>query len=279
MTTVVVKIVQPGIGLGDDDRGALAMLARNVGEPELTMTLFGSEVHKEDSIITQAIQHLVPRNFFEALGTGQVLQVVFFCLLFGFALRNIPTEAASPVLRLLATLRSGLQSMVNALVLVLPLALIAIIATQISEAGSHALMAMGGFLESLFIGAGAIALISLMVLSWQTRTHPLRALGKLRAPLLMALVSRNPVDMVPPAVQAMGKGFGYTGHETGVVLPLTLLLNRAGLICFYLTATHFMAAIYHIDLTFGQEVMLILASLMGSVVGAGGCRPAAVPGG
>ena len=124
---VFANIIQPGAGLPED---VSARLLAGYREQATTRIERAGDVSAIDQLVA-----LVPTNPFEALATGNMLQIVFFALLVGVALTLIPARQAEPVVRVFSGFTDVLIKIVDLVMRLAPYGVFALIAAVTAEFG------------------------------------------------------------------------------------------------------------------------------------------------
>jgi len=243
---VMVNSLEPGVGLGlplPDTNADVAVKAT-----ALTLKDF--------------VTHVFPRSFFEAMATNEILQIVVFSIFVGVALSAM-RETARPVIDLIDRLVTMVLIIVGYVMRTAPIAVFAAIAAVVTTQGLGILVTylkfVGGFylalviLWALLLGAGAVMLGGRIV-----------ALTKMiRAPLLLAFSTASSEAAYPKTLEGLEQ-FGVPKRIASFVLPLGYSFNLDGSMMYCTFAVVFIAQAYGIELSFGQEVTMLLILMITS---------------
>ena len=199
--TLAGAIGEPGKNLGDESLAALGSIIQNSGDPDLEIDLFkdvGDQA--EASLFKEFFLNLVPSNIFHALSSGSNLKVLFFALLFGFAIGAVKTKTSEHLLTTLDAIYATFSKLVQWLMYLLPFGLCGLVATSLSEVGSGVLVAMMKFVPIAIISFVVLFFIVSCLMWWRTGSF-LKPLKALREPLMIAFGTANGLASLPVTLQ------------------------------------------------------------------------------
>jgi len=267
--TLAGAIGEPGKNLGDESLAALGSIIQNSGDPDLEIDLFkdvGDQA--EASLFKEFFLNLVPSNIFHALSSGSNLKVLFFALLFGFAIGAVKTKTSEHLLTTLDAIYATFSKLVQWLMYLLPFGLCGLVATSLSEVGSGVLVAMMKFVPIAIISFVVLFFIVSCLMWWRTGSF-LKPLKALREPLMIAFGTANGLASLPVTLTAMNKSLGYDKQTVDLLIPLSFTLCRIGPTLYFALATMFVVQLYNIDLGFDGMVLVVLGSVMAGMATAG----------
>ncbi len=271
----VVNLVRPGAGLGEDTRAAMreTLMAQH-GQEALTRVGAAEKVD-----IGQQLIDIVPQNPFQALAETQMLQIVFFALMLGIALTRLKREQSAPVVSIFQTLSDAVISMVQMIMRIAPFGVFALLAAVVAELGKEP-----GQLDDLLVALlqymGTVALGLLLhfllvytfLLRFVAKVSIRRFLKAMVPAQLLAFSSSSSAATLPVTIECVEKRLGVHDEVSSFVLPLGATVNMDGTGLYQGVAAVFIATIYGIDLSFGQQMGIVLTASLASI------GTAAVPG-
>ncbi|MGB1699547.1 MAG: dicarboxylate/amino acid:cation symporter, partial [Nannocystaceae bacterium] len=276
---VVVNALEPGAGLSPELRDQLR-----------TSVLAGTSSDTVDRRIEAGqgmdfgaqLVSIVPKNPFESLSEGNMLQVVFFALMLGFALTRLPDVRARPVMEFFDTLSDAIVAMVHLIMKIAPLGVFALMATVVASlagmgddlSGLRELAAeMGKYMAAVVVGLFChAALVYLPLLRFVAKV-PLGRFFRAIAPAqLLAFSSSSSGATLPVTMECVERGLGVDEEATSFVLPLGATINMDGTGLYQGVAAVFIATMYNMDLSVGQQLEIVLVAALASI------GTAAVPG-
>jgi Na+/H+-dicarboxylate symporter len=206
--------------------------------------------------------HLVPTSIFDAMATNSILQIVVFSLFFGVALAALG-EQAKPVVDLAERVSHVMLRVTGYVMNFAPLAVFAAIAATVTENGLDILVTYGKFIGGFYLGL--VILWALLIVAGLLIVGPriLRMLGLIRDPIVLAFSTASSEAAYPRTFEALQK-FGVSKRIAGFVLPLGYSFNLDGSMMYCTFAVLFIAQVYGIDLTWAQQVTMLLLLMVTS---------------
>ncbi|NLA15232.1 MAG: dicarboxylate/amino acid:cation symporter [Bacteroidales bacterium] len=229
----------------------------------------------ENSFIDQIVA-IVPDNIFQAMADGNMLPVIFFAILFGFFINTAPEKTH----KLLGDVFNGIyEVMISMTFLVIrfaPIGLFGVVSNMVGEQAGNT-EALATLFGSLGIYAAIIAggciLHGLLTIPGLfkvlTRKNPFTLMKMMGTALLTAFTTASSAASLPIALQDIQEKAGVSRKIAGFSLPLGNTVNMNGTALFECVTAIFIAQVYGIDLSLGQQVIVILTSLLAAVGSAG----------
>ncbi len=243
---ILVNLLQPGVGL-------------DLPIPPVTAA---SGVDAAAFDLGKFLTHIVPQSGIEAMAENEILQIVIFSLFIGVAI-TAAGEKAKPLVR-------GVEALVEVMLIVTgyvmrlaPFAVFAAVAGSISEQGIGILATFGRFIGSFYLGL-AILWVVLFGAAFLAVGSRVRHLARyVRDPLVLAFSTASSEAAYPRTLEALDR-FGVPPRIASFVLPLGYSFNLDGSMMYMTFATIFIAQAYGIDLTLGQEILMLLTLMITS---------------
>lgn len=207
---------------------------------------------------------IFPENLFQAMAEGQMLQIIVFALLFGFA-ANLAGERAKSVVRLFRDLNEVILKMVMLIIELAPIGLFALLARTFATQGLEIFMPLAGYFLLL---AGTLLLYLLVVYSLVLRAFGLSALRFLtgmRSPMTFAFSTASSAATIPVTLNALTRRLGVPNSIASFTVPLGATINMDGTAIMQGIATVFIANVYGVDLVFADFLVIILLSTLASI--------------
>ncbi|HEX2594297.1 MAG TPA: dicarboxylate/amino acid:cation symporter [Rhizomicrobium sp.] len=241
---IMVHLFQPGIGLAlPSVTGAEAPTAAN-----LTLSEF--------------ITHLVPRSIVEAMANNEILQIVVFSCFVGTAIAA--TEDRAPaVLALVEQIATIMLKITGYVMLMAPLVVFAALASTIATQGAGILLTYTKFVGGFYFALAVLWLLLLAVATLIRRGSAMPLLKAIREPVLLAFSTASSEAAYPKLLENL-QAIGLPRQIVSFVLPLGYSFNLDGSMMYCTFATLFIAQAYHIDLTLGQQITLLLLMMITS---------------
>ncbi|PKP52996.1 MAG: dicarboxylate/amino acid:cation symporter [Bacteroidetes bacterium HGW-Bacteroidetes-1] len=229
----------------------------------------------------QFVVDLIPDNIFDALTDNtRMLQIIFFSLLFGISVVLVPAEQTITVRKLFDSLNEIVMRMINLIMLTAPFGVFALIASITTDMagdnpqdtfqlfgslGMYAFTVVIGLLLLVFvIYPGFISLMTIINFK--------QFLKGIAPAQLLAFSTSSSAATLPMTMKCCEENLGVKKEVASFVLPLGATINMDGTSLYQAVAAVFLAQIYGMDLTFMQQLTIIITATLASI------GSAAVPG-
>jgi Na+/H+-dicarboxylate symporter len=213
--------------------------------------------------LKEFIVHVFPRSFIEAMATNEILQILVFSVLFGFALTAIKT---GPVL----TLVSGIQELAHAMLKltgyvmwVAPLGVFGAIAAAISTQGLGVLTVYGKFIGTFYISLVVLWAVLIAAGFFFLGGGVFTLLRMVREPMLVAFTTASSEAAYPKLMERLER-FGANESVTALTLPLGYSFNLDGSMVYQAFASLFIAQAYGIAMPLSEQITLLLVMMLSS---------------
>jgi len=250
---VVANLTRPGAGI---DASALAKA--DVSK----YAAAGKEMN-----FVEFITHVVPSSPVGAFANGDVLQVVFFALLFGIALAGIG-DVGRPLYDLLERLSQVFFRLTAMIMKVAPIGAFGAMAYTIGNFGLRALLPLGRLMLDVYLTMALFIFIVLNLIARWWGFSLLRFLAYIKDEILLVLGTSSSEAALPSLIAKLER-YGCDRSVVGLVVPAGYSFNLDGTSIYLSMATLFIAQAFHVDLSLGQQLS-VLAVLMVTSKGAAG---------
>jgi Na+/H+-dicarboxylate symporter len=243
---VMVHLLAPGVGL------ALAL-------PEATAT---SAVSANALSLKEFITHLVPKSIVEAMANNEILQIVVFSVFVGTAISSIEGKAPA-VLQLAEQIAQVMLKITGYVMLFAPFAIFAALASTVATQGLGILLNYAKFIGGFYLSLGVLWGLLLIAAVAIMGKRGVGLFGIIREPVLLAFSTASSEAAYPRTLEQLQK-FGVSRKIASFVLPLGYSFNLDGSMMYCTFATLFIAQAYGIELSIGQQIMMLLLLMITS---------------
>jgi len=252
---IVINVLQPGAGMNVDP----ATLDTKSVESFIT--------ESKNQSVTDFILQIIPENIVNALSTSNILQVLFFSVLLGFALTKIGPKA-TPLLKGIQSLEDGLFAIIKIIMKLAPFGALGAMAFTIGKYGIASLTSLGQLMGSFYITCFLFIVIVLGGILKFTGFNIFRFLAYLKEELLIVLGTSSSESALPSLINKLEK-VGCSEPVVGLVVPTGYSFNLDGTSIYLTMAAVFLAQATNIPMDIGQQVTLLLVLLLTSKGAAG----------
>lgn len=209
------------------------------------------------------VAHMVPRSFFEAMATNEILQILIFSSFFGFALAQLKTEPAVTITRFCHELVGVMLKVTDYVMWFAPIGIFGALAAAITTQGLGVLATYGKFIGSFYLGI--VLLWTLLIGAGFMFLGPsvFRLIREVRDPLFVAFTTASSEAAYPKLMAGLQR-FGVNDRVSSFVLPLGYSFNLDGSMLYQSFAALFIAQAYGIELSFGTQVTMLLVMMVSS---------------
>jgi len=270
---MLMNTLQPGAGFDPAVRDEL--LASFGGDAaKLQATATANETKTTLETANKWLDMFLPRNVLGAITRMEMLPLVVLSLLFGAFLMRVRTERRSQMIGWLETVAETMVSIVGFAMKLAPFAVACLIYSVVAKFGADLLGKLAAYVL-IILGAYVVQVFVLypLILVLMVKRSPIAFLRGAVPVMVTALSTSSSNATLPTSLRVAKEGLGIRSSIAGFVLPLGATLNMNGTALFEGALVLFIAQVFGIELSLGQQAVLVLMCVI-TAVGAAG-----VPGG
>jgi Na+/H+-dicarboxylate symporter len=217
---------------------------------------------------------IVPENAFSALSNNKLmLQVIFLAIFIGISLLLIGEKKSKPLKDFFDSLNDLVLKMVDLIMLTAPYAVFALLANVIVSSNDPELLyALLFYALVVLAGLGLMFCFYMLILFLITKKNPFLFVKQISPAQLLAFSTASSAATLPVTMNCIEKRVGVDREVSSFVLPVGATINMDGTSLYQAVAAVFIAQALNFDLTFSDQLMIILTALLASI------GSAAVPG-
>ena len=252
---IVGNVIQPGAGLNIDpaslDGKAVADYA----------------VKAHEQTITGFLQNIIPTTIVGAFASGDILQVLFFSVLFGIALGMVG-EKGQPVLDFFQAVSAPMFKLVGILMKAAPIGAFGAMAFTIGKYGISSVANLAMLIGTFYITAFLFVFIVLGAVCRYNGFSIVALVRYIKEELLLVLGTSSSEAALPSLMEKM-EAAGAKKSVVGLVIPTGYSFNLDGTNIYMTLAALFIAQATGIHLSLGEQVLLLLVAMLSSKGAAG----------
>jgi DAACS family dicarboxylate/amino acid:cation (Na+ or H+) symporter len=226
-----------------------------------------------ESPLMQVVKTVVPANPLYAVGaaeTPQMLQLMFVALVIGVALTLLPAAAGAPFLRVLESVYAVAAKIVDIIMQIAPFAVACLLFNNVARFGLDLLAALSWFVVTVLLGLAlqmfGVYSVSLAVLS---RISPVEFFRRVKTVMLTAFSTSSSNATLPTALRVSEENLGVPRQINSFVLTVGATANQNGTALYEGVTVLFLAQLAGVDLTLGQQLMVVYMAILGGIGTAG----------
>jgi aerobic C4-dicarboxylate transport protein len=251
----VANVLHPGSGMNVDPRTLdTGPLAAYTGPGKLQS-------------VTEFLLNVIPSTVADAFAKGEILQVLLFAVLFGFALQRLKPRGEA-VFAFVEGFSEVLFGIVGAVMRLAPLGAFGAMAFTIGQYGFVSLLSLGKLMGSFYLTCGLFIFVALGVVARVHGFSLLKFLAYIREELFIVLGTSSSESVLPRIISKLER-LGASKQVVGLVVPAGYSFNLDGTSIYLTMATLFIAQATNTPMSFFQQLTL-LAVLMLTSKGAAG---------
>jgi aerobic C4-dicarboxylate transport protein len=272
---IVANVLRPGAGFqGQTNATAVAGYARQA-----------SEMKSVDFVL-----HIIPDTVVGAFAQGDILQVLLFSILFGFSLMTLG-ERGHTIRGFIDDAAHAIFGVIAIVVKAAPIGAFGAMAYTIGRYGPQALGNLAGLIATFYLTSIIFVVVVLGIVARIAGFSILRFLKYIKDELLIVLGTSSSESALPQLMEKLER-LGCSKPVVGLVVPTGYSFNLDGTNIYMTLATLFIAQAMNIDLSFGEQLTILIVAMLTSkgasgITGAGfvtlagtlaAVRPELVPG-
>jgi DAACS family dicarboxylate/amino acid:cation (Na+ or H+) symporter len=267
---VLANTLRPGKRI--DAATAEGLAARYSDAAARTIGGGAKPAESPQSPLMTVVKTIVPSNPVAAVAseTPNMLYLMFFALMIGIALTLVDARSSAPLLRVLESLYDVTAKIVDMIMKVAPFAVACLIFTNVSRFGLDLLQALGWFIATVLLGLSihmfGVYSLSVALLS---RIPPLEFFRRIKTVMLTAFSTSSSNATLPTALRVSEENLGVPPEINSFVLTVGATANQNGTALYEGVTVLFLAQLAGVDLTLGQQLMVVYLAILGGVGTAG----------
>lgn len=224
----------------------------------------GNQFASNKVTLSGVLEHTFPASFFDAAARNEVLQVVIFAVLFAIALAQVkPGRAKEIVLLFFEGLADVMFKYTGLVMLFAPIGIGAAVAVTVGHSGIGVLKNLASLVGTLYVALVAFVLLVLVPVAVLARIPLRRFWYWVKQPWLIAFSTASSEAALPLAFENLEK-FGVPRRIVAFVLPTGYSFNLDGSTLYLAVASVFVAQAAGVEMTLGQQLIMMLTLMLTS---------------
>ncbi|MCZ4372056.1 dicarboxylate/amino acid:cation symporter [Vibrio diazotrophicus] len=256
LALVMGEVFQPGMGI--DVSGVEGMFSAEYASKGELPTFWATVIG------------MIPTNVFQSLNDANILQILVFCLFLGIAISKQSPEKRDPVINGVNTIVDSMVWMINKVMVIAPIGVFGLMAEAVGTFGFGALMVV---FKLFVVYTAAILIFGFIVypamIHFFSKTSAKKFISAMKKPQAVALSTASSMATLPVTMDTVEKDLGVRNSTASFVLPLGATINMSGNAIYYGLVAVFFAQLFHIDLSMGAYIAIIVTATLGAVGQAG----------
>lgn len=223
--------------------------------------------------LMSVVETIVPKNPFFAVSGKEdpnMLHLMFFGLIIGVAITLLPVTVTAPVLRVLEGVYEITAKIIEMIMKVAPYAVACLLFNNTARFGLDLLQALAWFVVTVLVGLSLhmFGVYSLSVY-FLSRISPLEFFRRIKTVMLTAFSTSSSNATLPTALRVSEQNLGVPQQINSFVLTVGATANQNGTALYEGVSVLFLAQLASVDLTLGQQLMVVYLAILGGIGTAG----------
>lgn len=255
---LIANIIQPGHFMPQENKEKLLVAFQEEAR---------SKIEQNVSInVVDFLVNIVPKNPFAAIANGDFLPIVFFSIMIGVFLTQIPQKKSQPVINFFEGISEGLIFMVGKIMYIAPYAVFTLIAATVAEFGFNILQSLLLYSVTVIIGLIFITFIEYpTLLKIFTKIKIKEFFSTQKKVIAVAFSTSSSAATLPVTMEICEKNLGVPNKIASFVLPLGTTINMDGTALYQAVAAMFIAQVYGFDLSVTQQITIVITAVLAAI--------------
>jgi len=246
----------------------IGLLAINISKAGVGVTIPDDIARTEAPTVKaqtagEIILHVFPENIAKSIYEGDVLQIVIFSILFGIAVAMVKDKFRSPIIRFTESLSEVMFKFTAVIMYFAPFAVFAAIAYSVGHMGIDILFNLFKLLATLYVALIIFVLGVLVPIMLILRIPVKKFFKAVAEPATLAFATTSSESALPLAMEHM-EAFGVPRKIVAFVIPTGYSFNLDGTTLYLSLATIFIAQMTGVDLSIGQQLVIMFTLMLTS---------------
>ncbi|TAI48901.1 dicarboxylate/amino acid:cation symporter [Flagellimonas allohymeniacidonis] len=268
---LMVNVMTPGNGISEE---TITQLTETYASDTAVTSKLEEASRQKSSGPLQFLVDMVPENALAAMSDNKLmLQVIFFTIFLGISMLLIGEKNAKPLKKFFDSLNDVILKMVDLIMLTAPYAVFALLAGVVVSSGDPDLLyALLRYAGVVVLGLVLMIVFYSVVVSTFTKKNPFWFLKEISPAQLLAFSTSSSAATLPVTMERVEEHIGVDKEVSSFVLPVGATINMDGTSLYQGVAAVFISQALGFDLSFGDQLTIVLTALLASI------GSAAVPG-
>ena len=259
---IVVNVIKPGDSISEETRIELISAYESDADQKREVA-----ATTKNSGPLQALIDVVPSNIvYAASNNKNMLQVIFFAILFGISMILIPPDKSRPIKEFFDSLNEVILKIIDLIMSFAPYGVFALLATLIVEAPKWDLLkSLLLYSMTLILGLSVLIILYVLIVKVFTGKDPNYFLKGILPAQLVAFSTSSSAATLPVTMDRVHNHLGVKEEVSSFVLPIGATINMDGTALYQAIAAVFIAQTFGLDLSLGAQLGIILTATLASI--------------
>ncbi|RIJ46501.1 dicarboxylate/amino acid:cation symporter [Maribellus luteus] len=252
---ILVNVIRPGVGI------------------EMGFSQTVEDLSEKAGSVNDILMRIVPANIFESMAKGDILPIIFFAIIFGVFITKVNDKYKESLTTFFEAVFEVMMKMTMFIIQFTPLGIFGIVSREVARNAENLADIAGGmavYMLTVVLALAIHAFVTLpLIVRFIAKAKPFLHLKNMATPLLTAFSTASSSATLPLSMEAVEHKSGVSNKITSFTLPLGATVNMDGTALYECVAAMFIAQVYGIDLSFVEQLLIVVTALLASIGAAG----------
>ncbi|WP_457621230.1 dicarboxylate/amino acid:cation symporter [Persephonella sp.] len=216
------------------------------------------------------VQSFIPSNIFQSLVEGKVLHVIIFSILFAIAVLKLQQNKKEVITRFFEGVNDSMLTVAKWIINLSPIGVFALVSYIVADKGLGSVLSLWQYVLAVVVGLLIHAVFNLGLIGFIFgRFNPLAYFSKVKEALLIAFSTSSSSATLPVTLEVAEEKAKIDKKTAGFVLPLGATINMDGTALYEAVAAMFIASLYGIELSIGEQIIIFFTASLAAIGAAG----------
>lgn len=216
----------------------------------------------------QILVGIIPDNVINAMAQGSLLSVLFFAVMFGLGVSKLTNERKEPIIALLRGVSEAMFKVTSMIMAYSPIGVFGMISVTVANFGFSSLLPLAKLIMVSYVAITFFVLVVLNLVARLCGINLFALMRHIKDELILAFSSASSAAVMPQLMKKL-ETYGVPPSLVSFVVPVGYSFNLDGASLFLGIGTLFVAQLYGIDLSFGDQALLVVTMVLTSKGAAG----------
>ncbi|MBO1265290.1 dicarboxylate/amino acid:cation symporter [Proteiniclasticum sp. SCR006] len=216
--------------------------------------------------IQDLITSFIPRNVFQSMAEGNMIQIIVFSIFFGMAVSLLRKKHKEPeIYRVVVSFGKVIMEIIKKIMLFAPVGIFALLSSITGSMGTAIIMPLLKYLFTMFFATFFIFTTFLILVSLYAKVNPFRLIMKMKDTIIVSVTTTSSAISLPVQMSDCEHKIGISSRISKLVNSLAMSLNSDGLALTLSISTITIAQFFGIELSLQQQIVIVAVSTLSTL--------------
>ena len=213
---------------------------------------------------------MIPTNPISAAAEGDMLSIIFFTILLGIAITQLPKTHKDNLTSFFESLFQAILNLTQMIIKLSPIGVLGLMTKVVYSSGFDIFINLAKYMLTITLGLSIHLFIILpLIIILFVRTNPLNHFKAIASAMLTAFSTSSSNATLPVTIKCVRDNVKASNEVTSFVLPMGATINMDGTALYECAGVLFISQVLGVDLNFNQQLVVVITALLASIGAAG----------